>query len=153
MGALYRPLLGPIINISGSRSDSTHRTRWMTWQAPKHCVRDDVASTVADALCPWDDVASTGTDALCEVPTMVAALARVGYGIVWSVGPVRSRVMHPRNSLYPHGIRLVSCTPSSWQRLTLVHSSAQRKRFYWDKGCLRGVSGVYMAGWRGCLGG
>jgi len=29
--------------------------------------------------------------------------------------------------------------PSRGQGLTLVHLSAQRKRFLWDKGCFRGV--------------
>jgi hypothetical protein len=30
--------------------------------------------------------------------------------------------------------------------LTLVHLSAQRKRFLRDRGCLGGVQGVFMAG-------
>jgi len=36
-------------------------------------------------------------------------------------------------------------TPSN-QGLTLVHFSAQRERFLWDRGCIEGLS-------RGCLGG
>ena len=32
------------------------------------------------------------------------------------------------------------------QGLTLVHFSAQRKRYLWDKGCIEGL-------FRGCLGG
>ena len=33
--------------------------------------------------------------------------------------------------------------------LTLVHFSAQRKRFLWDKGCFGGVEGLFMAGLEG----
>jgi len=45
------------------------------------------------------------------------------------------------------------------QGLTLVHFSAQRKHFLWDRGCIEGLfsgssSGVYgvLGGIRGCLG-
>jgi hypothetical protein len=35
---------------------------------------------------------------------------------------------------------------------TLVHLSAHRKRFLWDKGYLGGVQGVSLAGRSGCFG-
>jgi hypothetical protein len=38
------------------------------------------------------------------------------------------------------------------QRLTPVHFSAQRKRFLWDKGCLWGVYGVFLAWEEGVFG-
>ena len=54
-----------------------------------------------------------------------------------------------------------SHSPTTWTRccssqaaacrqgLPLVHLSAQRKRLLWDKGCLEGVKGVFMAGVEG----
>jgi len=41
---------------------------------------------------------------------------------------------------------MVCCSMASWQGRTLVHYSAQRKRFLWDRGCIyglfRGLGGV-----------
>ena len=35
-----------------------------------------------------------------------------------------------------------AAAPTAYQGLTLVHLSAQRQRFLWDKGCLWGVQTV-----------
>jgi len=43
---------------------------------------------------------------------------------------------------------LRKCT-SGGQGRTLVHLSAQRKRFCWDKGYLGGVYGLFKAGMQG----
>jgi len=45
--------------------------------------------------------------------------------------------------------RLTACCATSHQGLTLVHYSASRKRFEWDKRRLGGVWGVRMAGVEG----
>ena len=52
-----------------------------------------------------------------------------------SAGAVRSAARSARQH--------AECTPSaaSAQRITLVHFSAQRKRFLWDRGALRGYAG------------
>jgi hypothetical protein len=42
------------------------------------------------------------------------------------------------------GPSMVSDT--SYQGLTLVHFSAQRKRFLWDRGCIEGLFRGYFAG-------
>ena len=36
---------------------------------------------------------------------------------------------------------LMFLSTALWQGLTLVHFSAQRKRFLWERGCVYGVSG------------
>jgi hypothetical protein len=43
-------------------------------------------------------------------------------------------------------------TATSRQGLSLVHFSSQRKRFLWDRGCIRGCSGGVSGelGWFGC---
>ena len=47
--------------------------------------------------------------------------------------------------------RSTLASAASFQGLTLVHFSAQLKRFLWDKGCLGGVQGEFMAGVEGVL--
>ena len=42
---------------------------------------------------------------------------------------------------------------SSVQRLVLVHFSAHRKRFLWDRGFIQGLFRGYLGGVRGCQGG
>jgi hypothetical protein len=46
-----------------------------------------------------------------------------------------------------------AATPSYFwfadQGLTLIHSSAQRKRFLWDRGCVEGLFRGIIAGFKG----
>ena len=44
------------------------------------------------------------------------------------------------------GVRSSSLEMASDQGLTLVHFSAQRKRFLWDRGCIEGLLRGYFAG-------
>ena len=49
------------------------------------------------------------------------------------------------------GTRMCVSSPLG-QGLTLVHSSAQRKRFQWDRGCIEGLFSGCVAGVKGYLG-
>jgi len=63
--------------------------------------------------------------------------------------------MIPGLTMRVHGAaeKPMSGTPSaSAQGLTLLHFSAQRKRFLWDRGCIQGLFRGYVIGVKGYLG-
>ena len=45
-----------------------------------------------------------------------------------------------------------TAAPTASQGLTLVHFSARRKRFVWDRGCIKGLFRGYFRGVLGMLG-
>ena len=52
----------------------------------------------------------------------------------------------PAAALEPAAAAAAPSAPAATQGLTLVHCSAQRKRFLWDRGCIRGLFVGYLGG-------
>ena len=117
--------------------------------SPDATTLDDVVARSLDAATSLDDAAAMSLDGATSPAGATSSEGATPPDGAWSTEPVpplgiveltrcvAAQVETPNVLIAPNALlAIVPRLPSSTQGLTLVHLSAHRKRFWWDKGYL-----------------